>query len=141
MALDTTRTLGIGSIVKFDTAGGSSWTTAGLVTKIKPAGTAVEMADTTVLADTREHMQGGLQKATRITMTMLWANATTTFATLDTACKAKANVSWQFITPHGTPQTHTNKGIIEEIMPEEVSSKEGLAFSLTICTTEPITIS
>lgn len=141
MALDTTRTIGIGSVVKVDTAGGTSWVTLGKVTKIKPAGTAVEMVDTTVLADTREHMQGGIQKATRITMTMLWVNSATTFADLDTACKAKANANWQFITPHGTPQTHTIKGIIEELQPEEVSVKEGMAFSVTICTTDVITIS
>jgi hypothetical protein len=140
MALDTTRTIGIGTIVKFDTAGGSTWTTAGLVTKAKPAATAVEMVDTTVLADTREHMQGGIQKATRTTITMLSANAATTYATLVTAAKAKSNISWQFTTPHATPQTFTDKGIIEEIAMEEISNKEGLAFSLTICTTEPVTV-
>lgn len=140
MALDTTRTIGLGAVVKFDTAGGTSWTTPGLITKYKPMGSELEMVDSTVLADTREHFQGGIQKATEIAFTSLWANSATTFATLNTACAAKSNVAWQFVTPHGTPQTHTTKGIIKSIMPTEVSNKEAMAFDVVIVTTETMTI-
>lgn len=140
MALDTTRTIGIGSIVKFDMSGGTTWTTMGLITKIKPMGSEGEMVDTTVLADTREHIQGGIQKATEISFTSLWANAATTFPTINTACIAKTNAAWQFVTPHGTPQTHTTKGIVKSCMPSEVSNKEGMSFDVVIVTTEAATI-
>jgi hypothetical protein len=141
MALDTTRTLGLGYIVKVDTAGTTTWVTLGKVTKATPPSTEVESVDTTVLADTREHMQGGIQKATEFSFSTLWVNAATTFSDLDTACKGKNNCNWQFVTPHATPQTHTIKGFIKSVKPLEVSNKESMAFDITVVTTDVITIS
>lgn len=140
MALDATRTIGIGYVVKVDTAGTTTFVTLGKVTKVTPPSTEVADVESTVLADTREHMQAGIQKATEFSFSTLWVNSASTFADLDTACKAKANCNWQFVTPHATPQTHTIKGYIKSVKPMEVSNKESMAFDVTVMTTDAITI-
>lgn len=141
MALDTTRTLGIGYIVKYDLAGTTTWVTLGKVTKVKPPPVEMDFSDTTVLADTREHMQAGLEKATEISFSTLWVNSSTTKAELITAQLAKANANWQFISPHGTPQTATVKAQIKSVAEAEVQSKEGLTLDVVLVTTASPTLS
>ena len=86
-------------------------------------------------------MQAGLEKATEISFSTLWVNSSTTKAELITAQLAKANANWQFISPHGTPQTAAVKAQIKSVAEAEVQSKEGLTLDVVLVTTASPTLS
>lgn len=133
--METDRVLGLGTLVKADFAGGSSYETIACVQEVAPPDSERESVDGTCLDDDREVMLPGIPKATEFSFKALWRSGSDLFEDLKDAHDNKNDVAWQIIWPFETPKTEAFKGWIKKLGRAKAVNKDFLSVEVTVVTT------
>lgn len=135
MASDATRTIALGTVVKWDPTGGTTWETIGKVDQITPVNGETEMVDASCIDDTREQMIPGIDKAGEFEFTALWRSGDDLYEDLDTSRRTGDEPNWQIVTSHATPVTETFRGFIKSISRPQVGKSDVFKATVVVVTT------
>lgn len=139
MASDATRTIALGTVVKWDPTGSTTWETIGCVEQITPANGETEMVDASCIDDTREQMIPGINKAGEFEFTALWRSGDDLYEDLQASRVAKDEPNWRMVTSHATPVTETFRGFIKSVGRPQVGKGDVFKCNVVVVTTsEPV---
>lgn len=136
----TNRVLAFGTIVAWDSAGGSTFVTIPSIQEVEPPPSEANFQDATCLEDTREQNEQGIKKATEFTFTCFWKQGATIYEQLKASQDARGEPNWRITHPFSTPKTETGKGKIKKITRPKTAHKDYLRCEVTVLTTEEPTI-
>lgn len=139
MASDATRTVSLGTVIKWDPTGGTTWETIGKTQSITPVDGATTMVDASCIDDTREQFIPGIDKAGKFKFTALWRSGDDLYEDLQASRVAKDEPNWQMVTSHATPVTETFRGFIETVGRPQVGKDDIWKCDVEVMTTsEPV---
>ena len=119
------KNLGLGSLVKVDHDADASYTTVGLVTAFTPPARKRALVPGTILADTLETYEAGIEDFSSMSVTGYWDPGDTNHEILDTLFDNKTKVNWQALYGSAPVKTDQFAGFISELTPAE-NNKDGL---------------
>lgn len=131
--------IGLGTLVKVDHDGDTSFDTISAIPELTPPGQEREEVDITVLEDTMEQMRAGIDRATTFEFMLRWDPTDTNHAIISTLYGSKAIVNWQIVLPFETPITGAFAGYVSAIRPEKVEKGQPIRCNVTVRRTGPVT--
>lgn len=134
------KSVGFGTLVKVDHDADTVFTTLELVTDVKPPKKAYKMVDATVLADTAEQTECGIEEQTEFPMTHFWDPTDTNHSMLDTLFANKTKVNWQIVfANYPSAITAAFPGRVVELDPEPIAKDKIVTRKVKVLRTGAIT--
>lgn len=134
------RILGLGTLVKVDHDADASYTTVGLIKETTPPPRMREAVDATVLEDTLEALEPGLESAGEFTFMQVWDPTDTNHTMIDTLFANKTKVNWRVEFAAASPAiTGTFAGWVKGLGPEKTDTKSVVSRTVTVQRTGAIT--
>ena len=134
-----TKQLALGSLVKVDHNDDTVFTTVGLTRTITPPGRSRVNVDGTVLADTLQTNEPGIEAFSAFQFLQLWHPGDSNHTMLDTLFDNKTKVDWQVLYGSSPIRTMTFEGYVSDLGPEPLEVNGVIARQITVQRTGAIT--
>lgn len=127
-----THVLGLGTVVSVDEDdSGATFTAVTLVIDATPPGRERQEVDKTVLTDTLETANAGIELASHFTFTQYWHPKDTVHASLDTLFGSKTQVIFT-IAYANSADTDSFEGIVVKLEPEQIVKDKHIGRKVTV---------
>lgn len=133
------KNLALGSLVKVDHDADTNYTTVGLTRTITPPGRSRVNVDGTVLAETLQTNEPGIEAFSTFQFLQLWDPGDTNHEILDTLFGNKTKVNWQVLYGSAPVATDTFQGYVSDLAPETLEVAGIMARVVTVQRTGAIT--
>lgn len=135
----TTKHVGLGSAVYVDHDDDATFTLVGQSSQITPPGRTREDVDATVLADTLEVPEPGIEAKSEFEFTQVWHPGDTNHEILDTLFASEAKVDWRVVYPTSVGKRDTFEGYVKQLGPEQIDTKSAIKRKVVVQRTGAIT--
>lgn len=135
------KRIALGSTVYVDHDSDTTYTLVGLTKSITPPGTEKSDVDATVLGDTLEVPEAGIEAASTFEFMELADPAHTDHAMLQTLCDNNTKVNWRVVYPAAVAKQITFQGRVKSISNETLEVKGVVGRKIVVQRTGAITLS
>ena len=125
--MSTTKIVGLKAILDCDVAGGTSYTTATLVSEMTPPPRSHSEVQALALGETLDVPEIGIEEASEFLFTHWWEAGDTEHERFDTIFDSQADAQWRITYPHlgveatDQPYADTFKGKVRRLAPAAIN--------------------
>lgn len=135
----TAKHIGLGSAVYVDHDDDATFTLIAQTNQVKPPPRERELVDATVLSDTLEVPEAGIEKQSEFECVQVWEPGDTNHEIIDTLFGSKAKRDWRIVYPASVGKQDTFEGFVSKLGPEQITTKDAIKRSFTVVRTGAIT--